>query len=116
MDRAALLLTEALPTVRATDNRRDSALCHLYFGQLELLRGRRAAGLAQWRQALAYLQTVHMPLVEQRVFIHYSPWLLSIGELTMFQAVIRQLYSSLRQQALQPMDWGRLLIRLRFGS
>lgn len=113
LDRAERLLTEALPILRATGNQRDSALCHLYFGQLELLHGRRVAGIDQWRQALAHFQTVHTPLVEQRIFIQYSPWLLSIGEVTMFRAVTQQLYNSLRQQELGAVEFGRL--RLRFG-
>ena len=113
LDRAEPLLTEALPILRASGNRRDTGLCHLYFGQLALLRGQRIAAIEQWQQALAHLQTVHTPLVEQRIFMQYSLWLLAVGEITMLRKVSHQLYTSLRQQGLQPMDWGRLLVRLR---
>lgn len=112
VDRAELLLTEALPILRMIGNRRDTGLCHLYFGQLEILCGRRTAALDQWWQALAHLQTVHTPLVEQRIFMQHSLWLLSIGEMAMLRDLAYQLYNSFRQQGLKPLDLGRLLVRL----
>ncbi len=111
LDHAESLLTEALPIVRAIEDRRDCGLCHLYLGQLELLRGRKQAVIEQWQLALSYLQTVHTPLIEQRIFIHYCPWLVSIGAISMLQSVIEQLYRSLTQQGLQSSDIGRLILR-----
>jgi tetratricopeptide (TPR) repeat protein len=112
LDQAEALLTEALPITRSIDNRRDTGLCHLYFGQLDLLCHRHSDALAQWQQALTYFQTVHTPLIEQRVFIFYSPWLLLIGERAMLRTVTNQLFKSLRQQGLTTTDWIRLFIRL----
>ena len=103
---------EALPVMRTIGNRRDTGLCHLYFGELELLQGHRSAAFDQWQQALDHLQTMHTPLVEQRVFLHYRPWLLSLGQATIFRKVARQLYRTLRQQGLSSVDRRRLMTQL----
>ncbi|MEZ4683455.1 MAG: hypothetical protein R2932_55530 [Caldilineaceae bacterium] len=111
LDHAEPLLNEALPIVRTVENRRDCGLCHLYLGQLELLRGRQQVAIEQWQQALSYLQTVHTPLIEQRVFIVYCPWLLTIGAFSLWHAVLKQLNNSSRQQGLLASDLGRLILR-----
>jgi hypothetical protein len=109
LTQAETLLTSALGSSRALNMSQNSALCHLYFGQLHLLRGEKQAVLEQWRQALAILHAVHTPLVEQRVLLIYLPWLLRIGEWRMALRVARQLFQTMLQQRLGPRAFWRLL-------
>ncbi len=105
---AESLLDTALTITRELGNRRDTGLCHLYFGQLERLRGQHDQVLVQWQQALNLLETVPTPLVEQRVWIQSLPWLIRHGHCLMLQAVFNQLFKSARHQKLSPMALARL--------
>jgi tetratricopeptide (TPR) repeat protein len=106
---AELLLIEAMSIPCALEAAETTALCHLYFGQLELRKGNDRAVFDHWRQALALLRTQKTPLVELRVWIIYLPWLLRKGELQLCAAIVRQLYHSSRRQHLGPSSLWRLV-------
>ncbi|MCL4862416.1 MAG: hypothetical protein KJZ93_23575 [Caldilineaceae bacterium] len=107
------LLNEAMQDCRALEHGYGAVLCHLYFGQLALIQGDVQATVAQWRQVLALLRTVEMPLVELRILVCYLPCLLYKGQWRLFVAASRQLIRSIRRQRLGPVTVWRLA--WRFG-
>lgn len=111
---AEALLSEALAVTCALDTTETTALCHLYFGQLELMRGNDPAVSIHWRQALALLRPLQTPLVELRVLLIYLPWLLRKREWRLCAAISRQLYHSIRRQRLGLRSLWRLVRQFGF--
>lgn len=105
---AERLLSEAMTIICDLDLTETSALCHLYLGQLKLVRGHEEAAKPHWRQALALLRTVGTPLVELRPLVVHLPWLLRKRQWGLFLAACRQLLRSIYCQRLGPVAVWRL--------
>ena len=106
-------LNAALPILQAIGDRRDLALCHFYFGHLAWTRGKQGDACLQWQQGLDYLQTVHMPLVEQAPLSRHLLDLLFSGEWALFLRATKQFIQTMRQQKLTGADLWRLYKRFK---
>lgn len=113
-EEAEQLLSSALVTCNKLQAQRGLVLCHLYFGQLELMRGNKRAAMQQWQQALKMMQDLTIPLIQQHVLITYLPWLLWHSEWHVLGQVIHQLIRSARQDNLGILSLGRILSQLGF--